>query len=236
MAPRHNTNLIVAALAVYAVTAALFREDPPAKPAPGGQNPGQDPNPSTPPAGDPSNPPASDPNADPDKDKTKDAAYWEAKAKENAREAQKLRSERATLETKVKEFEDKDKTELQKATERAEAAEKAAKDATANALTSRIMAEAARKGFADPEDAARFVDVSKVTEDFGNIGELLDGVLTAKPYLKGTNGNGVPATPGGNPSGGGTGTAQQAREAAITNELPWLQRRIAERNALSGKK
>lgn len=235
MATRHNQKLTVAVLAAYAVSAALFREDPPANPAPGGQNPGQDPNPTPPPATDPNANPNPDPNADPDKDKPKDAAYWEAKAKDNAREAQALRKERAEQAAKLKEFEDKDKSELQKATERAEAAEKAAKDATERALSSRIMAEAARKGFADPEDAARFVDLSKVSEDFGNIGELLDGVLTAKPYLKG-NQNGVPATPGGNPAGGGSGTAQSAREAAITNELPWLQRRIAERNAVSGKK
>lgn len=57
-------------------------------------------------------------------------------------------------------------------------------------LTGASLAAAARLGFADPEDAHRFLDPDKVEwDDAGNptnVTALLEGVLKAKAYLKGS--------------------------------------------------
>lgn len=68
------------------------------------------------------------------------------------------------------------------------AIEAAAAQAKAGRLSGASLAAAARLGFADPEDAQRFLDADAVEwDDAGspkNVGTLLEAVLKAKPYLK----------------------------------------------------
>lgn len=60
--------------------------------------------------------------------------------------------------------------------------------AKAQRLASASLAAAARLGFADPEDAQRFLDAGAVEwDDAGapkNVASLLEAVIKAKPYLK----------------------------------------------------
>lgn len=68
------------------------------------------------------------------------------------------------------------------------AIEAAATQAKAGRLAGASLAAAARLGFADPEDAQRFLDADAVEwDDSGapkNVQALLEAVLKAKPYLK----------------------------------------------------
>ena len=68
------------------------------------------------------------------------------------------------------------------------AIEAATAQAKAGRLAGASLAAAARLGFADPEDAQRFLDDGAVEwDDAGNpknVGALLEAVLKAKPYLK----------------------------------------------------
>jgi hypothetical protein len=91
------------------------------------------------------------------------------------------------LARKVAEFEDRDKSELEKATTKAERLEAAAKAATARAVKAEVRAAASE--FADPEDAAAFLDLAKYTSDDGEIdteaisADLTD-LLERKPHLR----------------------------------------------------
>lgn len=68
------------------------------------------------------------------------------------------------------------------------AIEAAAAQAKAGRLAGASLAAAARLGFADPEDAQRFLDADAIEwDDAGspkNVAALLESVLKAKPYLK----------------------------------------------------
>lgn len=68
------------------------------------------------------------------------------------------------------------------------AIEAAAAQAKAGRLAGASLAAAARLGFADPEDAQRFLDADAIEwDDSGapkNVQALLEAVLKAKPYLK----------------------------------------------------
>lgn len=102
---------------------------------------------------------------------------------------------------RLDEIEEANKTEIQKATDRAAAAERRAIDAETRAqetrLRSSIIAEAAKRGLADPEDAVHLLDRSVLEfEQDGtpsNIADAMDSLLKAKPHLAG----------GGGPAGGG---------------------------------
>lgn len=121
-----------------------------------------------------------------------------AEIKPLADEAQKLRDEK--------------KTETEKLTEKAAAAEKAAQTALLRAVRGDIKAAAAA-GFADPEDAAAFLDPAKYltadgSSDSKAIKADLDDLLKRKPHLareatrrapapdrsQGSSGNGQRAT------------------------------------------
>lgn len=99
--------------------------------------------------------------------------------------AEKKRAEE--LARKVAEFEDRDKSELDKATAKAERLEAAAKAATARAVKAEVRAAASE--FADPEDAAAFLDLSSYSSDDGEIdaeaiqADLAD-LLERKPHLR----------------------------------------------------
>lgn len=85
-----------------------------------------------------------------------------------------------------------------------------------------VEREAGKLGFADPEDAARFVDLAAVpVDDDGQpqgLARLLKDVLTAKPYLKGTPApGGVPGTP--KPANGDLSDADRRKQAVGIKQL-----------------
>lgn len=91
------------------------------------------------------------------------------------------------LAAKVAEFENRDKTELERATAAAEDAVKRAAAATARAVSAEVKALAAGR-FADATDAERFLDLATYTSadgaiDTGRITADLDALLTARPHL-----------------------------------------------------
>lgn len=120
------------------------------------------------------------------------------------------------LKTKAAEFDklqEAQKTELQKATDRAAEFEKKAADAETRAketaLRAAIIAEAAKKNVVDPDAAAALIDRGSFEfDDAGaptNVAEAMDALLKAKPYLAG---------------GGTRGNADQgARDGAGANQL-----------------
>ncbi|MFF7991762.1 hypothetical protein ACFZDG_18455 [Kitasatospora xanthocidica] len=91
------------------------------------------------------------------------------------------------LAAKVAEFEDRDKTELERATATSEAATRRAEAATARAVRAEVKALAA-DGFADPTDAAAFLDLTQYAGTDGEIdtdriaADLAD-LLKTKPHL-----------------------------------------------------
>lgn len=107
-----------------------------------------------------------------------------AEAKRTAA-AEKKRAD--DLARKVAEFEDRDKSELEKATTKAERAAEQAAKATKRAVLAEVKAAAA--AFADPEDAAPFLDLSTYTSDDGEIDTEaisadLEALLERKPHLR----------------------------------------------------
>jgi hypothetical protein len=107
-----------------------------------------------------------------------------AEAKKTAA-AEKKRADE--LARQVAEFQDRDKSELEKATTKADRLEAAAAKATARAVKAEVRAAAAE--FADPEDAAAFLDLSAYTSDDGEIDTEaistdLEALLERKPHLR----------------------------------------------------
>lgn len=94
---------------------------------------------------------------------------------------------------KFDELEEQNKTELQKAQDRAAELERQAAESTQKAkdalLRSAVVAEAARQNVVDPDAALALLDRdSLVLNDEGsptNIAEAMDSLLKAKPYLVG---------------------------------------------------
>jgi hypothetical protein len=127
---------------------------------------------------------------------------------------------------KFDELEEQSKTELQRATDahaKAEDENAQLKSALAMArIEGRVIAEAAAKGIVDPDAAVALLDRSKVkVDDAGkptNVGELLDELVKAKPYLVA---RGRSTTPGSLPGG-----AQTAPEAAQSMD-DWMRRQRA---------
>lgn len=149
-----------------------------------------DPEPTPEPEGDPEDP---EPEPDPEgADKLGDAGKKALdKMKADRAEAKRLAAaekRRADeLARKVAEFEDRDKSELEKATTKAERAAEQAAKATKRAVLAEVKAAAAE--FADPEDAAAFLDLATYTSDDGEIDTEaisadLDALLERKPHLR----------------------------------------------------
>jgi len=88
-----------------------------------------------------------------------------AAMKEQLREEKRLRTEQAA---RLKEFEDRDKTEAERLAERATAAEERAASAVRRAVAAEVKALAAGQ-FADPEDAVGALDPAKYLDDSGEI-------------------------------------------------------------------
>jgi len=152
-----------------------------------------DPEPTDPPEPEPEGDPDPEPEPDPegaDKlgDKGKQALDRMKAEKAEAKRTAAAEKKRADdLARKVAEFEDRDKSELEKATTKAERAAEQAAKATKRAVLAEVKAAAA--AFADPEDAAAFLDLSTYTSDDGEINTEaisadLEALLERKPHLR----------------------------------------------------
>lgn len=124
------------------------------------------------------------------------------------------------LKAKVQEFEDRDKSDLERATSRAEEAETRVAAALSRAVKSEVKAQAANL-FTDPEDAAAFLDLSKYAADLDGeidaeqIGADLSDLLERKPHLA----KAAPApeprrTPAPDPSQGSSGNRKTTADPA----------------------
>ena len=131
------------------------------------------------------------------------------------------------LARKVAEFEDRDKSELEKAAAKAERLEAAAKAATARAVKAEVRAAAAE--FADPEDAAAFLDLSSYASADGEIdaeaiqSDLAD-LLERKPHLRRVAAEPVKPKPKPDPAQGSRGAPaptdfRTASKEAVAAEL-----------------
>jgi hypothetical protein len=154
-----------------------------------------DPEPAAPePAPDPADDPA-DPEPEPDPEgsdklgdegkRALDRMKADRAAARKAAAAEKKRADE--LARKVQEFEDSQKSDLDKATAKADRLEAAAKAATARAVKAEVRAAASE--FADPEDAAAFLDLATYTSDDGEIDTEaisadLEALLERKPHLR----------------------------------------------------
>jgi hypothetical protein len=175
--------------------------DPPADPPP-------------PPADSPADPPATGEDALPEGAKKALAA-----ARKDAREAQKAARE---LAAQVKQFEDRDKSEADKASDRATAAEQRAAALLTRTVRAEVRALAAET-FADPADAAAFLDLAGYADDAGEVDADkiktdLAELLTRKPHLAKTPGRTGPKP---DPSQGGhapTGIDEQIAAAKKAGE------------------
>ncbi|MER6487623.1 hypothetical protein ABT264_29210 [Streptomyces virginiae] len=104
--------------------------------------------------------------------------------KRRAKEAEKASREQAR---RLQALEDRDKTEVQRASERAEAAEKRAAAMAQRTVRAEVRALAAAT-FADPSDAAAFLDPSDFMDDDGDVDSkklerALADLLKRKPHL-----------------------------------------------------
>ncbi|MFE2140190.1 hypothetical protein ACFXA3_00220 [Streptomyces sp. NPDC059456] len=104
--------------------------------------------------------------------------------KRRAKEAERASREQAK---RLQAIEDRDKTEVQKASERAESAEKRAAAMAQRTVRAEVRALAAAT-FADPSDAAAFLDPSDFVDDDGDVDtkkveKALAELLKRKPHL-----------------------------------------------------
>lgn len=121
-------------------------------------------------------------------DKGKQALDRMKAEKTEARRVAAAEKKRADdLARKVEEFEDRDKSELDKATDKAQRMAEQAAKATRRAVIAEVRAAAS--AFADPEDAAAFLDLTSYANDDGDIdtetiAEDLAALLERKPHLR----------------------------------------------------
>lgn len=162
------------------------------------------------------------PEAEPEAPKTFDEGY----VKKLRAEAAESRTKARELQDRLQKIEDAEKTELERATSRAEEAEKARDEAVSRAnatlIRAAVVAEAAKQGAVDPDVVVALLesDAVAITEDgeVEGVQQAVTGLLEAKPFLLGDQGK-----PPAGPSGGGLRetpsepTAAELRELAKTN-------------------
>lgn len=151
-----------------------------------------DPEPADPPEpesdADPAEPEPEPEGADQLGDKGKQALDRMKAEKAEAKKAAAAEKKRADeLARRVAEFEDRDKSELDKATDKAQKLVEQAAKATKRAVLAEVKAAAA--AFADPEDAAAFLDLTSYASDDGEIdtdiiATDLEALLERKPHLR----------------------------------------------------
>lgn len=133
-------------------------------------------------------------------------------------EAKGLRDRVKALEPKAAEYEKLEaaaKTELERAEERAKAAEDKVQGVTRRAVTAEVKALAATD-FADPSDAAAFLDLARYATgediDTDAIATDLADLLTRKPHLRRGDGRRAPAP---DPSQGSSARGAVSLDAQI---------------------
>ena len=138
--------------------------------------------PTAPEGGQPAEPGAAEPGGDAPLGAAgeKALAEWKQRAKTAERESKAHAA-------RLQELEDRDKSEVQKATEKATAAEQRAAAMAQRAAKAEVRALAAAT-FADPSDAAAFLDLSEFVDDTGDIDskgieKALADLLKRKPHL-----------------------------------------------------
>ena len=130
-------------------------------------------------------------------------SYDESYVKELRGEAAGYRVERndlrkrvEELDTKLKSFEDANKSEVEKATERAAKAESALADKEREIAEAqmryKIAAEAQKLNIVDPDAAYKLLDRSLIDEDPGSVKKALASLIKEKPFLVASQ----PPTPG----------------------------------------
>lgn len=159
-----------------------------------------------------------------------DAGKKALRAEREARKAAEKKAADALA--KVKEYEDAQKTELERAIERAEQAEKAKVAASERVLHSEVKVAAAGR-LADPVDAIRFIDLSQFTPDANGdydseaISAAVDELVRVKPYLAADSGTRFKGTADGGARSAGAqptiddqiATAQAAGDAMAVIRL-----------------
>lgn len=147
-------------------------------------------------------------------------------ARAKATAAEKLATEQAA---KLKAFEDKDKTDLEKLTAAKDESDKVAAKATARAVSAEVKATAA-DDWADPSDAALLLgDLAKYAKADGDVDVEaiktdLAALIVAKPHLKKVAGPRIPA-PDGSQGRGNNNTPtdfKTADKAAVDAEMAKL--------------
>jgi len=189
------------------------------------------------PAGDPA-PPATAPATPPPADPAPAAGDGELHALRT--KAGRLEAELKKLQEAEKARQEADLSEVEKLkrqiAERDALLEQQVAAARAGRLAGASLAAAARLGFADPEDAQRFLDAERVEWDDAtgapkNVQQLLEAVLKAKPYLKAS----FTATPDLGQGNRGAGTAPLTREAIARMTPAEINARWAEVSAVMQK-
>lgn len=141
-------------------------------------------------------------------------------------EAKNLRDRLKEAEPKVTEYDrlaEASKTETQRATDAAAAAQQRVNELTTRAINAEVKALAASQ-FADPADVAAFLDTSKYVNPAGDIdttsiaADLAD-LLTRKPYLASTPNKSVPAP---NPAQGSSANGPAAVAQMTETEMKRL--------------
>lgn len=132
---------------------------------------------------------------------TYDESYVKKLRAENAEHRRKARD----AEERLQAIEDAEKSELEKATNRADEAEKARDEAVSRAnqtlIRSAVVEAAVRQGAVDPDAVVRLIESDAVTIVDGAVDgadQAVQSLLEAKPYLAGVLGK-----PAAGPSGGG---------------------------------
>ena len=143
-----------------------------------------------------------------------------------------LRKENAGHRLKLKDLEasearrrEAEMSETEKARSRIKELEEQSSVLQRKAQDSEIRAHAAALRFADPSDGVAFIDRERIDGDGGNIPELLQAVLKAKPYLS-KDAKPIPSTSAANPGGGAEKASEKAREEELKKAFPTLSRRV----------
>ena len=150
---------------------------------------------------------------------------WKRESRKHERRAKESQARADAAEKRLKELEDADKTEHEKALEQArkEAADSARAEVTEKTRTRVLKAEikelAAGK-FADPEDAIKLLDLDQddIFDDEGEVQttalkEALDDLLERKPHLAAGSGSGGGA--GDSDRGKGKGAGKDLEDMSV---------------------
>ena len=164
-----------------------------------------------------------------------DLAKWKALARKHEANAKA----NAAAARRLAEIEDANKSEAERLSARAEAAERERDEARAamtRAVAESVVTAAAAGRLADPRDALALLDISSLTDDDGKVDAVavtsaIDGLLASKPYL-------APAgqrAPAPDPSQGGRpGGASQLTQSDLQSMTPAQVRAAREEGRLDG--